>query len=125
MPLKPEDYLLQQGYVVSYSSSLIAYSHPSQYLLSNSENSKIIYVMAHETSSSKPSGNHCITHLQDNSIIWCIGWQKNQGLGITILGGSQSTPLLCCLCSMDFSSCLLDFKGSSSTTSLCIITHLS
>ncbi|CAL9038883.1 aspartic proteinase 36 [Musa acuminata AAA Group] len=37
MPLKPEDYLLQQGSV-------------------------------------------------DNSIIWCIGWQKNQGSGITILG---------------------------------------
>ncbi|XP_042472768.1 aspartic proteinase 36-like isoform X2 [Zingiber officinale] len=37
MPLKPEDYLLQQGYV-------------------------------------------------DDSTIWCIGWQKNHGLGITILG---------------------------------------
>ncbi|WOL05007.1 aspartic proteinase-like protein 2 [Canna indica] len=37
MPLKPENYLLQQGYV-------------------------------------------------DNSIIWCIGWQKNQGSGISILG---------------------------------------
>ncbi|KAG1347500.1 aspartic proteinase-like protein 2 [Cocos nucifera] len=37
MPLKPEDYLLQQGSV-------------------------------------------------DNDIIWCIGWQKNQGQGFTILG---------------------------------------
>lgn len=24
---------------------------------------------------------------QDNAIVWCIGWQKNQGQGITILGG--------------------------------------
>lgn len=25
--------------------------------------------------------------LQDNALIWCIGWQRNQGQGITILGG--------------------------------------
>ncbi|THU69956.1 hypothetical protein C4D60_Mb08t19880 [Musa balbisiana] len=39
-------------------------------------------------------GNECFVTLSsvdesfpsDNSIIWCIGWQKNQGSGITILG---------------------------------------
>lgn len=31
---------------------------------------------------------------QDNAIVWCIGWQKNQGQGITILGGLCYYPRL-------------------------------
>ena len=32
-----------------------------------------------------------IFYFQNNAIIWCIGWQKNQG-GITILGGLLTRP---------------------------------
>ncbi|RRT79333.1 hypothetical protein B296_00006769 [Ensete ventricosum] len=52
----------------------------------------IIYIMSQKliTLLNICDGIQSTFSVQDNSIIWCIGWQKNQGSGITILGGSLS-----------------------------------
>ncbi|RWW28543.1 hypothetical protein BHE74_00051033 [Ensete ventricosum] len=48
-------------------------------------------------------GNECfitssrfLPHTTDNSIVWCIGWQKNHGSELTILGGLQTSPFIYC-----------------------------
>jgi len=81
MNLKPSDYLLQQGSVVSLSTCFgIALQ------------SDLINDGKHKNSCFTLILKCLIFYFQNNAIIWCIGWQKNQG-GITILGGLWNRTL--------------------------------